>query len=96
MKPFVIITAAIVIYSILKQLFKQLSKKLFLKQGKHYAKKLGLNLKEISHLNSIHIPWEDFSFIDFCAIEVLRLYVSTIRQYPELAKKRNLKRVVSV
>jgi hypothetical protein len=88
MSPLVVVITIIVIFIIFK-----LSKKSSSKYGTQYAKKLGLSFKEVSHLNSINnIPWENFAYLDFCATEVIRLYISTIRNFPELIKKKNIKK----
>ncbi len=88
MHPLIIIIVAVAILFALKKL----PRKFTLKYGNKYIKKFHLNFKEISHLNSINIPWENFVFIDFCAEEVLRLYIETIRNFPELLVKKILKR----
>ena len=86
MNPLVIIITIVVIYFILTRLIKIYN----LKYGNRYVEKFKLRANEISHLNSLNIPWENFT-VDFYATEVLRLYISTIRKFPELIKKKILK-----
>ena len=89
MNPLIIIItwAIVIIFFALTRLFKMYN----LKYGNQYIVKLRLRAKEISHLNSLNIPLEGYP-VDFYSTELLRIYISTIRKYPELIKKKILKK----
>jgi hypothetical protein len=88
-----ILIAIIFVVAVFWFVLRQAKRSPLLKPAKQLVKELELSRKEFSHLKSV-VPqevarWKDIAYIDFCAIEALKLYVSTIRKFPELLQVRN-------
>jgi hypothetical protein len=51
--------------------------------GNKYKIKLNLNNKEVKLLNRLHKPNNKFFNIEFCGLEIIKLYLSIIRLLPK-------------